>query len=177
MKINLFKNSLFATTDTVKITNFADLQNVKVTSADSKIATATLASDTITFTAVAVGNTSANITADSATDKKITINVTAEPKIDIDITKEDFALTNTTPVKRVINNYDALKTPAVSSKDATIATATLDGNNKGIQVTAVKNGSTTCTITADNANPVTLNITVNLPAQITTDKSEVNLTI
>lgn len=91
-EINLLASvSPYAPTGTVKITNFASLKNVKIKVADETKATGALASDTITFTAVAVGNTTCDITADDAVTKKITINVTAPAQIEVD--KETVDLT------------------------------------------------------------------------------------
>lgn len=79
------KVELFAgPTDTVKITNFASLKNVAIKVADETKATGNLASDTITFSAKAVGNTTCDITADDATKKTITITVKAPATINTD---------------------------------------------------------------------------------------------
>lgn len=89
-EIKLGIPSLQAATDTVTITNFADLKSVAIKVTDEKIATGKLESDKITFTAVAVGNTTCDITATDAVKKTITITVTAPTQITTDKDKVEL---------------------------------------------------------------------------------------
>jgi hypothetical protein len=146
-------------TDTVTISNFANLANVKAESADEETATAKLAEGTITITGVKEGTTTINVTADGV--DPVTIKVTvkaADEKTTISLDKNEVSIAADTTDTVTISNFADLTNVKAESADEKTATAELAEGT--ITITGVKEGTTTINVTADGVDPVTIKVTV-----------------
>jgi hypothetical protein len=146
-------------TDTVTISNFTDLTNVKAESADKATATAELADGTITITGVKEGSTTITVSADGVDSVTITVTVkAADEKTTISLDKDSVEIVAEATDTVTISNFADLTNVKAESADKATATAELaDGT---ITITGVKEGTTTINVTADGADPVTINVTV-----------------
>jgi hypothetical protein len=160
--ITLDKNEVLVaadTADTVTISNFANLTNVKAESADVETATAELAEGTITITGVKEGTTTINVTADGV--DPVTIKVTvkaADEKTTISLDKNEVSIAADTADTVTISNFANLTNVKAESADVKTATAELAEGT--ITITGVKEGITTINVTADGVDPVTIKVTV-----------------
>jgi hypothetical protein len=160
--ITLDKNEVLVaadTADTVTISNFANLTNVKAESADVETATAELAEGTITITGVKEGTTTINVTADGV--DPVTIKVTvkaADEKTTISLDKNEVSIAADTADTVTISNFANLTNVKAESADVETATAELAEGT--ITITGVKEGITTINVTADGVDPVTIKVTV-----------------
>jgi hypothetical protein len=148
-------------TDTVTISNFTDLTNVKAESAEAKIATAELDADgTITIKGVKEGTTTINVTADGVDSVTITVTVkAADEKITISLDKDSVEIEAEDTDTVTISNFTDLTNVKAESAEAKIATAELDADGT-ITIKGVKEGTTTINVTADGVDSVTINVTV-----------------
>ncbi|ATG97297.1 lipoprotein [Mesoplasma lactucae] len=161
-------------TSTITVdTEFTTAPGLNATSSDDNIATVKN-NNNGTFTVTAKGNGTAHITI-SSTDTAKFSNGTVDVTVNIPAAKEAITISNTgTSITTkdgqttitVGEKFKAAKGLKAESSKTGVATVTDKATDAGVfTVTAVGNGQTTITISADDFSPVTLDITVNIPAQ------------
>jgi hypothetical protein len=94
----------------------------------------------------------------SATVLKGTITNKPEEKTTISLDKDSVEIVAEATDTVTISNVDELTNVKAESADKAIATVAIDGGT--ITITGVKEGTTTINVTADGADPVTINVTV-----------------
>jgi hypothetical protein len=148
-------------TDTVTISNFTVLTNVKAESADIATATAELADDgTIAIKGVAKGSTTITVSADGVDSVTITVTVkAADEKTTISLDKDSVEIEAETTDTVTISNFTVLTNVKAESADTATATAEL-ADDGTIAIKGVAKGSTTITVSADGVDSVTITVTV-----------------
>jgi len=143
-------------TETVSITKGNDGYSVKV--AAENIASATLSGKTITVSGIAAGSTTATVSDKQGKIATLSIKVNEKPKEYVDIeldTDEICVMEGQTGAVLILKGNGGYK---VSSADASVATASLEGN--GILINGISQGQTQVTVTDDGQKKATVDVTV-----------------
>jgi hypothetical protein len=145
---------------TALIKNYSDLQLVNVTVANPTVALVNYDSSQglITVTGLNVGDTTITITAEKAQSVTIPVQILALETIDVDLTPISTYLD--TPRTLAIKNFDKLQNIDVVSADPNVVETNYDSSQGLITVNGQSKGDTIITITAANANLVTISVKI-----------------
>lgn len=112
-------------TDTIKVTNYADITNFSLKVADETVATVSNSNGTLTVNGVKVGSTTVTLSGDNANDKVINITVSSPPKKDISLSKSSSTVEVGSTDTVTITNFSEITNPKATTEDSQIATASL----------------------------------------------------